>query len=134
MMRSATTELGGKQSRALTRNDDGMLMVGCERTIPGADSPAIPEGYASWTAHGDERLDGENQSFCEHMGAAGIVVVGDCGRFMDGPPDTVSGQIANHRVAGARHGPVNRSSDVEGFRTRTNLRHPVAKGLPSAID
>ena len=81
---------GGEQDRVALGDDDGVLVVGGEAAVGGADGPAVAVERDAACAGRDDGLDGDDKALSEEMAGAGVGVIGDAGLLVDGPANAVA--------------------------------------------
>src|SRR5271155_4142173 len=124
---------GGEKDGVAFGDDDGVLVVGGEAAVGGADGPAVAvEGDAA-CGGGDDRLDRDYEAFDKEMASVGVGVIGDPRLFVNGAPYAVAAKFADDVKAAAADFALDGAADVFGAIAGAGGSEGLAEGAFGAV-
>ena len=102
-----------QQNRLPARDHHRVLVVRRKALVRRLDRPSVALKNPGAAARGNDRFDGDHQPFRQPRAEAGIVVVGNAGRFVNGASHAVSAQFPHHLESAAVRLPFHRAPYVE---------------------
>src|SRR5512138_3590083 len=127
--------LEGEDDRFVLRDDDGMLELGGDRLVRGAQRPAILLLDHAPHTSGEERLDGKDQPLVEEATVSRVIVVQNfAGAFVQPASDAMTCQIVDDVVAALACLVLDRAPDPVQRTARLGGVKGFCQSRPGCLD